>query len=112
MYNKKKLRVVINFVFVCFFFGHIILIGYTLKYPENQSVRVFKESVKDLDFPVYFKLCARELENDTIRYEKLGYKDYFNFYVGKSMFNKNLIGWNGHTSNGSVMGSIERNVKQ
>ena len=107
MSSKNRIKIVINFIFVCLFLGHIISIGYTLKYPENQSVRVYKENLKDLDFPVYFKLCARELENDTEKYQRLGYTDYFNFYVGESMFNRSLIGWNGHNQNGSTLGSTE-----
>ena len=112
MSYNQQVKLFLNLIFVCLFFGHIILIGYGTMYPENQSVRVHKENLKDLDFPVYFKLCARELENDTEKYQRLGYRDYFNFYVGDSMYNRSLVGWNGHSPNGSTLGSVERKEVQ
>ena len=32
----------------------------------------------------------------------MGYDDSFDFYLGKSMYNESLIGWNGHNEDDSI----------
>ena len=43
-------------------------------------------------------------------YPKFGYENQDKFFQGISMFNSSIIGWNGHTENGSTVGDIEGNL--
>ena len=36
-----------------------------------------------------------------------GYRDVKRFHYGQSRYNKSLVVWNGHTENGSTIGSVE-----
>ena len=40
-------------------------------------------------------------------FKKIGYEEIWKFYAGQSLFNKSLVGWNGHTVDGGTIGSIE-----
>ena len=37
----------------------------------------------------------------------VGYEDVKNYYYGRSFYNKSIMGWAGHTENGSTLGSVE-----
>ena len=39
--------------------------------------------------------------------KKLGYSNVWQFYAGQSLFNKSLVGWNGHTIDGGALGSTD-----
>ena len=52
-------------------------------------------------------MCVSEIDNSTERYTNLGYKNDYDFYLGRSVYNKSLFGWNGHLQNGSTVGTVE-----
>ena len=91
------------FVFIL----HIFTIGYNLKHPDYPGVRTRIEDLKNIDFPVSFKMCLTEHVNATERYKRIGYLDEFSFFWGRSRFNNSLIGWRGHTEEGLTYGSME-----
>ena len=93
----------LNLFFTCGFLVHIFTIGYYLIHPKYPSIRVYEEDLKQIDFPLSFKICVTEQENSTERYRKLGYKDEYRFFAGESMFEEEVIGWGGHTQNGSTL---------
>ena len=68
-------------------------------------IQVYKKSLLDLEFPLYFSICFSELENEENRYKNLGYNGPFPWFVGQSMYNKSHFGWNGHTKNGKTLGT-------
>ena len=104
---KGKHMLIMNISFTCIFIIHIFSIWYNIKHPDYPGVRTLLEDLKDVDFPVSFKMCLTELANSSKRYEKVGYHDELDFFWGRSKFNSNLIGWNGHTEEGSTYGSIK-----
>ena len=79
-------------------------------HPDYPSVKIFKKKMKDIEFPVSFKLCVRELET-TMRYSKYGYLDEYNFFRGNSMYNESLHGWNGFLETNSTIGSTQGILK-
>ena len=107
----------LNFVFFCAFICHILIIAYGLRFPSIPSVKVYYKEMNNIEFPLIFKLCVRELKHSNQRYMKLGYADEMQFYYGlinpenktydlNKNSEKKIIGWNGHT-NGSSVGSVE-----
>ena len=99
-----KLLVILNFTLslVCFF--HICTILYNYLNPENPSVKYYDKNLSELDFPLNFKICFERPDQIEI-FKEMGYKNnliYYDFYYGKSRFNRSLYGWEGHSSNGTV----------
>ena len=106
---QQKVQIIINGLFTIVLLIHVLLIGENLMFPGNPNVRVERKDLKDIKFPLAFKLCvssqndADEFEN----YEKFGYKSPYHFFRGVSMFNQSMRGWNGHTRNHTILGSVK-----
>ena len=83
---------------------------YRLVNPELPDVKVYVTNIEEIDFPLSFRLCLYYYIFDVDRYRDLGYDDSFDFYLGMSMYNESLIGWNGHNEDGSTIGSTEGTV--
>ena len=86
---------------------HLFTIGFYLINPEYPSIRVYNKELKQINFPLYFKICATELNNFNERYQKMGYSNEHNFFNGYSRFERNIIGWGGHNENGSTLYHIK-----
>ena len=82
---------------------HIYTIGSNLMHPEYPSIRVHSGDLNKINFPLTFKLCVTEQENFTERYTKMGYANELSFFAGKSIFDEELMGWGGHSQNGSSL---------
>ena len=106
-FDDKKAVVFFNIFFSIIFLIHISSIGYNILYPEVPEIVVYKRNLKEIDFPMSFRICVHELNDTRSRYQRFGYKNYDDFFRGKSMFNGSLYGWAGHDQNGSVLGSVE-----
>ena len=78
-------------------------------YPDIPIVRVFRSNLKDIVFPISFKMCVEDTinTNNKKRFENIGYASEWNYFRGQSRFDERRIGWNGHTANGSTLGSTE-----
>ena len=87
------------------FVVHFSTIAYDLKHPKHPSIRIRKTDLRNIDFPVNFKFCIGDVRNNE-RFHKLGYVNRFNAFIGSSMFNRSLVGWNGHTQNFSTLMSV------
>ena len=72
----------INAIFFILFITHLSIICYQSLNPNVPSIRVFKEDLHKIDFPINFKVCVHELENITARYQKVGYPHSYFFYIG------------------------------
>ena len=107
---KRKCVYFLNILFFCVFLGHILRIGFKLKNPEFPSVKVYKKELKDIEFPITFKLCLLENNRSSERYKRLGYTTSIGFYSGQSMFDGNVVGWNGHTRNTTTLASLKGKV--
>ena len=75
--------------------------------PNLPEIKVYKKNLEEIEFPFSFLLCAYDLQNDTVKYNKMGYKDEVDFFRGRSKFNSSLVGWGGHTENGSYIGTAQ-----
>ena len=97
----------LNLFFTCGFLVHVFTIGFNLMHPDYPSIRVYEHDLKQIDFPLSFKLCVTEQENSTERYRRMGYADEYRFFAGKSRFEEEVIGWSGHSQNGSTLFNIQ-----
>ena len=100
----------INVIFFALFLAHLSIICYQSLNPNVPSIRVFKEDLHEIDFPISFKICAKELKNITARYEKVGYQHDYYFYLGIGKFYPyphQVGGWYGHTKDNKTLGSLE-----
>ena len=106
-FSIRKNLFLLNIIFTCGFLVHVFTIGANLVHPEYPSIRVFSKGLKEINFPLSFKLCVTEKENFTERYKKIGYSDEHSFFTGKSKFDNEVIGWGGHSQNGSTLHHIQ-----
>ena len=111
--NKKgrisflQSTLIVNITFMLMFVIHITTIGYNLHFPKYPSVHVYKKNIKEMEFPISFKFCVREINNNSMRYQRIGYKNEHHFYKGVSMFNESILGWNGFTQTNTTFGTVE-----
>ena len=85
---------------------HIGFIGYNILYPELPTIHVYDKELRNIRFPISFRVCAEEAKQ-VIDYEKYGYHDQLEYFRGRSKYNKTIIGWAGHSENGSTIGTVE-----
>ena len=95
----------LSLIIICIFNSWRVI--YQLVNPELPMIQVYKKSLLDLEFPLYFSICFSELENEENRYTNLGYNGPLPWFVGQSMYNKSHFGWNGHTKNGKTLGTAD-----
>ena len=90
------------------FIIHISTIAYNIKHPDFPSVKIYSRNLKDLDeFPLSFKLCARELTNITDRYKEFGYRNVYAFFQGRKVFHEGKwFGWAGHGVGNETLASV------
>ena len=89
------------------FIMHIGILIHNKLNPALPEVRYYKKDLKEIDFPTTYQICISEKKDYTKKYWDLGYMDLFEFFNGNSRFNDSVVGWAGHTENGSSMGSVE-----
>ena len=87
-YNLKRFTFFLNVIFLIFFLVHVFSIGYALKYPEHPSNIVYMKKLDEMEFPISFKLCIRELKNVETRYRNMGYNHNGDFFKGISKVRK------------------------
>ena len=81
--------------------------AFYILYPDLPEIKVLKKDLKNIAFPLSFKLCVSEKHKSSDRYQKVGYHNDVDFFKGKSMFNDSLYGWSGHTENGSTFSNVQ-----
>ena len=104
----QKLPFLFNGTLVIAFIIHISIIAYNIKHPDFPSVKVYSKNLQDLDeFPLSFKLCARELSNITDRYREFGYNNVWSFFQGRRRFTAGKwFGWAGHGEGNKTLASV------
>ena len=107
--KSKYLRYVVKMTFTIIFITHTSLIALKIRYPDVADLKVSKRHLKDIEFPLNFKLCFHDIENSRSRYQKYGFNYDYDFYRGKSMFNGSVFGWNGHNEFGLTLGPVRGN---
>ena len=78
----------------------IRLISYAYFWPEKMSTVLIKEDLKSIIFPVIFRVCVIPgIDKEMV--SKAGYNNY-GYFVGMSRFNSSVLGWTGHSEDGSM----------
>ena len=106
-YCPKTSVYTLNVIFVFSCLVHLGYLGFYVLYPEFPTITVYREHLKNVDFPLSFRLCMNEPKNGSERFRKVGYTGYAYYYWGASMYNESIYGWSwrGHQKNGSNFGS-------
>ena len=73
--------------------------------PTLTHTEVKEVPLRDMDFPLDFKICLRPSAFNETALKELGYGDSGHYILGKSKFNESIhiIGWGGHSSNESSL---------
>ena len=96
---------IIKILVLITWFVHVAFILYRNVYPDVPSMKVYTKSLKDMEFPICFKICVNEKGKD--RFLELGYKYDQRLFRGESKYNSSVLGWLGHKRNGIRLKSIE-----
>ena len=103
----KNFEKVLHTILIVSCIVHVLFICVQIFHPSLPEIRVYKKDLKDIEFPISFRICAQELREGDEKFKKLGDKGISDFFRGRSMFNKSLVGWRGHTENGSTISTVE-----
>ena len=103
----KRLINLINFTLLIICIINSCDVFYKLVNPELPSIHEYETKLKDIEFPISFKICLNDPKNTHDRYQKIGYKDVYRFFKGTSKYNKSHVGWSGHTKDGATIGTTE-----
>ena len=105
----RKVGIVINGSFTIVLLIHVFYIGENLMFPGNPNIRIERKDLKEIKFPLAFKLCmvSRQDHSSFENFHKYGYSTPSAFFRGESRFNASLRGWSGHTRNNSILGSVK-----
>ena len=93
-----------------FFVIHSSIVGWQEIFPSETFTTVKEKKLDEIEFPAVFKICIYPSANNT-ELAKVGYKDIWNYFTGRSSFNKNIYGWAGHTPEGTEIASVEGDIK-
>ena len=83
---------------------HVGFILISSLFPTLPQIKHYRKSLKDIQFPFLFRICVDEKNQQ--RYQDVGYINDWEYFMGKSMYNRSFFGWNGHTRNGSIVGTV------
>ena len=99
--NFKVITPILNAVLVVACVIHIGINAYYELFPDIPSVKEYETYLGNVDFPVSFKICLKEIFAINKRYIKYGYANHRDFFYGKSKIRKDFVGWNGDFKNKS-----------
>ena len=83
--------------------SHIGFNAFYELYPDLPSVKQYKTDLENINFPISFTICVREIHNDTERFRAFGYARDWSWFSGKSQIRNGVFGWNGDFENGSEL---------
>ena len=112
--SKKLTKIlhIFNAVFTIMCLCHVSITLYNSLNPNRPEIRVYDKALEDVPFPILFKFCGKEIHNSSRRFKQYGYEDEWSFYAGTSSFSKSIVGWQGHTENGSTVETVRGNHKE
>jgi hypothetical protein len=82
----------------------LVIRGYVA--PTLTNTRVEQQDLKDMDFPLIFKICVDPGFDQTAIFEA-GYRNTWEYFIGRNRFNSSIVGWAGHTNTSGVQGSVQ-----
>ena len=106
----KRLNILLNAIFSLAFCIHMSFIGHQTLFPEVPEIVVYKKDLSKVTFPILFRICLFENKDKAERFAKYGYKDINGYFLGVNKYNSSIVGWKGHSINGSAAWSVEGNV--
>ena len=104
--KRINISFLMKIIFLVSCIVHIISIIDRIFHPKLPTIRVFKRNLTGMKFPLSFKICA-EGDRELKLYDKLGYDNKKEFIRGRSKHNDSIIGWAGHTRDGSTFGTVK-----
>ena len=112
--SKRLTKVVhlLNLVFTIMCLCHVSFTLYNAVNPPRPEIKVYDKALKDVPFPILFKICGKEIYNSSRRFKEYGYEDEWSFYTGTNSFSKSIVGWQGHTENNSTVENVRGNHKK
>ena len=105
--HLKSLLYFVNLIFTIVCLIHVSSTLHSTINPPNPEIKVYERALKDISFPILLKVCGKERKDGSKRFRNYGYDGEDDFYSGLSKFNKMIVGWNGHTENGSTIGPLQ-----
>ena len=103
--NLKTLNYGFNFLLVVVCVAHILSIFDSILNPDLPELKIIDKDLKDIKFPFLFRICVDDLSMK--KYKRMGYNNDWEYFLGRSKYNGTIFGWNGHTENGSKIGSVK-----
>ena len=100
------IKEVATIISVLTFITHISIIINNLLYPDLPTFKHYSKNLKDIDFPIAFRICAEKLQDEEQKFNSVGYRNMWDFFLGRSMHG-HAYGWAGHSKNGSIIGPVE-----
>ena len=106
---RKNLSQIFNIVLIISCFVHIIFIFYNNSNPAIPEIIIKNKKIMDVYMPLSFIFCLRNVNTtfENEKYQKAGYESIHKFFSGTSIYNESVVGWLGHTENGSTYDSLE-----
>ena len=86
---------------------HICTFVYFNANPVLPDMMKYKKNIEDIEFPISFILCINSNDKGLEKMNQFGYLDEWYFFSGVSKFNDSIIGWAGHSKNGSIYETAE-----
>ena len=102
----KSIQLFLNVLFLIIFLVHLSFIGYQSLYPDVPQIVVHKKDLSEVHFPLSIRICLFENDDKGARFQEYGYDDIVDYFLGRSMYNSSIVGWAGHTKNGSTFESV------
>ena len=102
--NSIRINKIVNCLLLVACGLHIGYIVLNILNPEFPQVRLYKEELKNIEFPISFQICINEfnLTNSTNeKYHQYGYDGMMGYFMGQSRYNSTIVGWAGHKQNHS-----------
>ena len=106
----KSLLYLVNSIFTIVCLLHIMSTLHSNINPTHPEIIVYERELKDISFPILLKVCGKERDNSSQRFRNYGYEDESAFLGGFSKFNNMIVGWNGHTENGTTIGPLKGKI--
>ena len=78
--NMKSLKFILYTILSVSCLIHILLIGNQLLHPNLPDTRIYKKYLKEIEFPISFRICAYNLSSATRKYENVGYRYAYDFF--------------------------------
>ena len=98
----------VNLIFTVLCVLHVTITLHSIINPAEPEIKIYDKAAKDISFPILFKVCGKEMVNSSQRFRNFGYENALGFFSGFSQYSDDtLVGWHGHTDNGSYWSTIE-----